>query len=63
MSIINEIRLQIRIQAGKVLHEPESIPFEVWGEAYIIQEHVEHLFVTRRIIEDQIDEDLENVYL
>jgi hypothetical protein len=61
MSIINQIRLQVRIEAGKVLHEHGSMPFEVWGEAYVIQEHVSFLNEIRRELEDQIDEDLENV--
>ena len=60
MSIITQIRLQVRIEAGKVLHEPESIPFEVWGEAYIIQEHVSFLNEIRRELEDQMEEDLED---
>lgn len=62
MSIITQIFNQVRIQAGKVLHEPESISLEVWGEAYSIRDHVEHLLVTHRIIEDQIDEDLDVNY-
>jgi hypothetical protein len=61
MSIINQIKLQVRIQASSMLHDSENIPFEVWCDARVIPEHVEHLLVTRRIIEDQIDEDLENV--
>lgn len=62
MSIIAQIRLQARIQAGKVLHDPESIPFEVWGEAYVIQDYAnKHLLVICEQVKDQIDEDLEIV--
>jgi hypothetical protein len=61
MSIINEIRLQVRIQAGHKLHEHESVSLEVWGEAYVIQEDAIHLLIMNRIIQDQIDEDLDLV--
>ena len=61
MSIINQIRLQVRIQASHMLHESENIPLEIWCEARVITDYADHLLVTRRIIEDQIDEDLENV--
>jgi hypothetical protein len=61
MQTINQIKLQVRIEAGKVLHEPESISLEVWSDAYIIQEHVSVLNEIRRELEDQIDEDLEDV--
>jgi hypothetical protein len=61
MSIINEIRLQVRIQASNMLHDSENIPLEVWCEARAIQDYAEPLLDTRRIIEDQMKEDLENV--
>jgi hypothetical protein len=61
MSIINEIRLQVRIQAGHKLHEHESVSLEVWGDARIIQDYAEPLLVMRGIIQDQIDEDLDLV--
>jgi len=61
MSIINEIKYQVRIQAGNMLHEPESISLEIWGEAYVIQEDAVHLLIMNRIIADQIDEDLDLV--
>jgi hypothetical protein len=63
MSIINEIKYQVRIQAGHKLHEHESVSLEVWCDARIIQDYTEPLLVSRRIIEDQIDEDLEYVYI
>jgi hypothetical protein len=58
MSTITKIRYWVRIQASDKL---ESIPLDVWNEAHDISDYAEHLLVTRRIIEDQIDEDLENV--
>jgi len=61
MSIINEIKYQARIQAGNMLHEPESISLEIWGEAYVIQEDAEPLLVMRGIIQDQMEEDLDLV--
>jgi len=61
MSIINEIRLQVRIQAGNMLHEPESVSLEVFGEAYVIQEDAIHLLIMNRIIADQMEEDLDLV--
>jgi len=59
MSIINEIRLQIRIQASRMLHDSENIPLDVWNKARDISDYADHLLVSRRIIEDQIDEDLD----
>jgi hypothetical protein len=61
MSIINEIRPQVRIQAGHKLHDSECVSLEVWGEAYVIQEDAIHLLIMNRIIADQIDEDLDLV--
>jgi hypothetical protein len=61
MSIINEIRLQVRIQAGRMLHDSENISLEVWCKARVITDYAEPLLIINRIIEDQIDEDLENV--
>jgi len=61
MSIINQIRLQVRIQAGRMLHDSENIPFDVWCDARVISDYAEPLLVMRGIIQDQIDEDLENV--
>jgi hypothetical protein len=61
MSIINEIRLQVRIQAGRMLDEHESVPLEVWCRARVISDHAEPLLVMRGIIQDQIDEDLDLV--
>jgi len=61
MSIINEIKYQVRIQAGHKLHEHESVSLEVWCDAYVIQEDTVHLLIMNRIIADQIDEDLEDV--
>lgn len=58
MQTIDQIKHQIRIQAGKVLHEPESICLEVWGEAYVISEHVSLLNGIRREITDQLAEEL-----
>ena len=45
----------VRIQASDKL---QSIPLDVWNRAHDISNHVEHLFVSRLMIEDQIDEDL-----
>jgi hypothetical protein len=59
MSIINEIKYQVRIQAGRMLHDTENIPF-VWCEARAIQDYAEPLLVMRGIIQDQMEEDLEN---
>jgi hypothetical protein len=61
MSIIGKIRLQVRIQASRMLHDSENIPFDVWCDARVIPNYVEHLLVMRGIIQDQIDEDLEDV--
>jgi len=61
MSIINQIRLQVRIQAGRMLHDSENISLEVWCKARVITDYVDHLLDAHRIIGDQIDEDLENV--
>lgn len=60
MSIINQIRLQIRIQAGHKLHDTESVSLEVWCDARAIQYYAEYLLIMRGIIQDQLDEDLEN---
>jgi len=59
--IIGKIRLQVRIQAGRMLHDSENVPFDVWCDARVISDYVEHLLVMRDIIEDQLDEDLEDV--
>jgi hypothetical protein len=61
MSIINEIRLQVRIQAGHKLHEHEGVPLEVWCHARDISDHADLLVVMRGIIQDQMEEDLEDV--
>ena len=61
MSIINEIKYQVRIQAGRMLHEHESVSLEVWCDARAIQDYAEPLLVMRGIIQDQMEEDLENV--
>ena len=61
MSIINEIKYQVRIQASHMLHDSENVPFDVWCDARVISDYVEHLLVMRDIIEDQLDEDLEDV--
>ena len=61
MSIINEIKYQVRIQAGNMLHEHESVSLEVWGEAYVIHEDAIHLLIMNRIIQDQMEEDLDLV--
>jgi hypothetical protein len=63
MQTINQIKLQVRIEAGEILHESESISLEVWSDAYIIQEHISFLNEMRRELENQIDEDLLDVYL
>ena len=61
MSIINEIKYQVRIQAGHKLHEHESVSLEVWCDARIIQDYAEPLLVMRGIIQDQMEEDLDLV--
>ena len=61
MSTITKIKYQVRIQASLMLHDTENIPLEVWCEARVITDYADHLLDAHRIIEDQIDEDLENV--
>jgi hypothetical protein len=61
MSIINEIKYQVRIQASHMLHDSENIPLDVWCEARVITDYAEPLLIINRIIEDQIDEDLDLV--
>lgn len=61
MSIINEIKYQVRIQASDMLHDSVNIPLDVWCDAYVIIDYTEHLRVMCDIIFDQIDEDLEDV--
>jgi hypothetical protein len=61
MSIINEIKYQVRIQASHMLHDSENITLEVWCKARVITDYEKPLLVMRDIIQDQIDEDLENV--
>lgn len=63
MQTINQIKLQVILQVGKVLHDdPEGISLEVWGDAYIIKEHVgSFLNGMWGEIQDQIEEDLEDV--
>jgi len=61
MSIINQIRLQVRIQASRMLNDSENVLFDVWCDARVISDYVEHLLVMNRIIADQIDEDLDLV--
>jgi len=61
MSIINEIKYQVRIQAGHKLHEHESVSLEVWCDARIIQDYAEPLLIMRGIIQDQMEEDLDLV--
>jgi hypothetical protein len=60
MSIINEIKYQVRIQASNMLHDSENIPLDVWCDARVISDYADHLLVTCRIIQDQMEEDLEN---
>ena len=60
MQTINQIKLQVRIKASSKLHDSENISFVVWGEAYVIQEHVSFLTGMRGEIQYQIEEDLEN---
>jgi hypothetical protein len=62
MSIINEIKYQVRIQASNMLHDSENIPLDVWCEARVIQDYAEPLLDTCRIIQDQMGEDLEDAY-
>jgi len=61
MSIINEIKYQVRIQVSRVFYDSENIPFDVLCDARVISDYIEHLLVMRDIIENQIDEDLEDV--
>jgi hypothetical protein len=61
MSTITKIKYQVRIQAGLMLHDTENIPFDVWCIARVITDYTDHLLDTCRIIQDQIDEDLEIV--
>jgi len=63
MSINNEIKYRVRIQAGRMLHDSENIPFDVWCDARVISDYAEPLLVMRGIIQDQIDEDLDDVYV
>jgi hypothetical protein len=60
MSIINEIKYRVRIQAGHKLHEHESVSMGVWCHARVISDYTDHLLDAHRIIEDQMEEDLEN---
>jgi hypothetical protein len=61
MSIINQIRLQVRIQASRMLHDSENIPFDVWCDARVISDYAEPLLIMRGIIQDQMEEDLDIV--
>jgi len=61
MSIINEIKYQVRIQASHMLHDSQSISLEIWCAARVISDYAEPLLIINRIIEDQLDEDLEDV--
>lgn len=56
MSIIDKIRLEVRIQTSRILYNPISnIPPEVWGEVYSIPNYAGPIF-------DQVLEDLEDAY-